>query len=235
MYVYRGSEQIGYFFVLSIMFSLASLPFMYSYSFIVKSELIGFIMFFIINVLACFSDMVIGFIAVFSQVTTTAHTYQMSSTTRNMMILRWVLAGIFPSINFKQSLFNIRLRSDPSCISAINMIMATTYSSTESWVSLNDPGIGMYLIIFACQIVFWWIVLTCIENRNKIKKYICCCCCCCNRKEKKSIYAIRKKKNDNSATISSEWDDSVCTIISIFLICKTFLYYCLFLYDLIET
>ncbi|CAF1280253.1 unnamed protein product [Rotaria sordida] len=203
--IYKGTEQISYFFLLYVMYSLASLPFMYSYSFIPESELIGFIMFLIVNVFACFFDMVLGFIAVFSQASPSSSTDKMGTTTQVMLILRLILAGFFPTVNFKQSLFNIRLRSDPTCVSVINSIMITNYSSDEPWTSLNEPGIGLQLVIFTVQIVVWWTILTCIENRVKIGQLICCCF---NRKEHMTIDRKRKQVNSNNSTMALEWNDS---------------------------
>ncbi|CAF2897084.1 unnamed protein product [Rotaria sp. Silwood2] len=206
VHIYQGTEQIGYFFLLYVMYSLTSLPFVYSYSFIPESELIGFIMFLIANVLACFFDMVLGFIAVFSQASPSSSPDQMSTTTQVMLILRSILAGFFPTVNFKQALFNIRLRSDATCVTAINSIMITNYSPDEPWTSIDQPGIGLQLVIFSAQTVFWWTILACIENRVKIGQSVCCCCL--NRKELKTINRKRKQMNGNDSTIALEWDDS---------------------------
>ncbi|CAF4073177.1 unnamed protein product, partial [Rotaria sp. Silwood2] len=206
VHIYQGTEQIGYFFLLYVMYSLTSLPFVYSYSFIPESELIGFIMFLIANVLACFFDMVLGFIAVFSQASPSSSPDQMSTTAQVMLILRSILAGFFPTVNFKQALFNIRLRSDATCVTAINSIMITNYSPDEPWTSIDQPGIGLQLVIFSAQTVFWWTILACIENRVKIGQFVCCCCL--NRKELKTINRKRKQMNGNDSTIALEWDDS---------------------------
>ncbi|CAF3479865.1 unnamed protein product [Rotaria sp. Silwood1] len=151
--------------------------------------------------------MVLGFIAVYSQASPSSSAVKMGTTTQVMLNLRLVLAGFFPTVNFKQSLFNIRLRSDPTCISAINAIMITNYSPDEPWTSINEPGIGLQLVIFSAQIVFWWIILTCIENRVKIGQYICCCCCF-KRKEHRLSDRQRNQVNNNNSTMALEWDDS---------------------------
>ncbi|CAM4813346.1 unnamed protein product [Rotaria magnacalcarata] len=203
--IYQGTAQIGYFFLLYVMFSLASLPFMYSYSFIPQSELIGFIMFLMLNVLVCFIDMVFGFIALFSQASPSASLTEIGTTARSMLIIRGILAGIFPTINFKQALYSIRLRSDPNCISAINAIMVTNYSPDVPWTSLNQPGIGLQLVIFAGQIVLWWIFLACIENRTSLREYVCCCF---NRKKRNAINSKREQACSNDSMDAPEWDDS---------------------------
>ncbi|CAF3603781.1 unnamed protein product [Rotaria socialis] len=203
--IYQGTAQIGYFFLLYVMFSLASLPFMYSYSFIPQSELIGFIMFLMLNALVCFIDMVFGFIALFSQASPSASLTEIGTTARSMLILRALLAGIFPTINFKQALYNIRLRSDPNCISAINAILITNYSPDVPWASLNEPGIGLQLVIFAGQMVVWWIFLACIENRTSMRKYVCCCF---NRKKRNATNRKKEQAYSSDSTDALEWDDS---------------------------
>ncbi|CAM4928643.1 unnamed protein product [Rotaria socialis] len=203
--IYQGTAQIGYFFLLYVMFSLASLPFMYSYSFIPQSELIGFIMFLMLNALVCFIDMVFGFIALFSQASPSASLTEIGTTARSMLILRALLAGIFPTINFKQALYNIRLRSDPNCISAINAILITNYSPDVPWASLNEPGIGLQLVIFAGQMVLWWIFLACIENRTSMRKYVCCCF---NRKKRNATNRKKEQAYSSDSMDALEWDDS---------------------------
>ncbi|CAF3411038.1 unnamed protein product [Rotaria socialis] len=203
--IYQGTAQIGYFFLLYVMFSLASLPFMYSYSFIPQSELIGFIMFLMLNALVCFIDMVFGFIALFSQASPSASLTEIGTTARSMLILRALLAGIFPTINFKQALYNIRLRSDPNCISAINAILITNYSPDVPWASLNEPGIGLQLVIFAGQMVLWWIFLACIENRTSMREYVCCCF---NRKKRNATNRKKEQAYSSDSMDALEWDDS---------------------------
>ena len=172
-----------------------------------NSELIGFIMFLIINVIGCFLDMVLGFIGVFSQARSSSTANEMSTTARVMTILRWVLSGLLPSINFKHALFNIRLRSDPTCVSAINTIMITTFSSEEPWISLNEPGVGLQLLIFVAQTVTWWMILVCIEKRAEITRYDGCCCVRNRQKRKEKNHA-----NAVEVAVPLDWNDSVRTI-----------------------
>ncbi len=127
-----------------IMYSLASLPLIYVYSFNPKSELTGFINFFVVNVVVCFLDMVLAFMALFSQgqspSTTVVRVSRLSQMTNN---IRWVVAVVFPTVNFKRALFNIRLKSSQECISAVNSLMLTNYSYTEPGLSLREPGVGI--------------------------------------------------------------------------------------------
>jgi len=159
------------------MFSLASLPLIYVYSFSPKSELIGFVAFFVVNLIGIFFDMILDFISVFSQ----AQAQNATSSTKLstiMVNLTWVAAVLFPSVNLKDALFNIRLKSNPGCISSLNSLFFTSYSTTGSWMSFSSPGLGASFVIFCGQIIFWWIILLLIENGTNIKLGCRRCCKC---------------------------------------------------------
>jgi hypothetical protein len=175
----------------------------YVYSFIPKSELIGFITFFIINVIACFFDMVLHFIAVFSQAQALGAT-SITNLATVMNNLTWVLVVIFPCVTFKRALFNIRLKSNSACDSSLNSLMFTDYSYTEPWMSAREPGLGIQFIIFCAQMIFWWIVLILIENGTHLK-LICRRSCCCNNDLKKT-----DGDDGTDAVASNQWNDTVC-------------------------
>ena len=198
-----------------MMYSLASLPFIYVFAFAPKSELIGFITFFVINVIACFFDMILSFISVFSQVQSTSGSGQ-TKLSSVMSIISWILVVLFPSVNFKRALFNIRLKSSPDCISALNALLYTDYSSTEGWMTFRIPGLGASFIIFCAQMIFWWIILAVIENKRTIN--LCCQKCCkCNKDlmeidDHKPEPSLKSDWDDGGkeSVVSSSWNDAVC-------------------------
>ena len=161
-----------------MLYCLASLPLIYCYSFSPRSELLGFINFFVINIVACFFDMVLVFLALFSQSQSSSAGTRVTPLTRMTNLIRWIIAVLFPSVNLKRSLFNIRLHTTEDCILAVNGIMLTDYSITEPWLSLREPGIGIQAVIFCAQILFWWIVLILIESGGSIKLGCRRCCGC---------------------------------------------------------
>ncbi|CAF3058575.1 unnamed protein product [Rotaria sp. Silwood2] len=191
--IYVPDQHIGYFFLMFVLYSLASLPFIYVYSFIPGTELIGFIIFFIVNVLVCFLDVVLGFIGVFSGSQALPDGTLVNRTGTLMTNIRWVLSVLFPTVNLKHALFNIRLRSSDSCIAAVNSVMGTNYSSSEPWMSLNEPGLGIQFLIFIGQIIFWWFIVILIEELWKI---------CL----KKMRYCSKRQKQTVTTTI--EWNDT---------------------------
>jgi hypothetical protein len=214
VYVYVNAAQGGYFFLMILMYCLASLPLIYVFSFAPSSELIGFIMFFVINVIACFFDMILTFIAVFSQAQTTTATgaTKLSTILTN---LTWVLAVLFPSVNFKHALFNIRLKTNSDCVSSLNSLFFTSYSTDEPWMSTKTPGVGAAFLIFCAQIIFWSIILVLIENGTSIKFGCRKCCCKCD----KDLEEINDSNQSNSINLRvpsnrSAWDDEDDTTVS---------------------
>ncbi|CAF4744310.1 unnamed protein product [Rotaria sp. Silwood1] len=161
--IYITDQHMGYLFLMFILYSLASLPFIYVYSFIPGTELIGFIIFFIVNVLVCFLDVVLGFIGVFSGSKPLPDGTLVNRTGTIMTNIRWVLSALFPTVNLKHALFNIRLRSSDLCIAAVNSVMGTNYSSNEPWMSLSEPGLGIQFLIFIGQMIFWWFIVIFLE------------------------------------------------------------------------
>ena len=188
-----------------LMYCSASLPLIYLYSFNPKSALIGFINFFIINVIACFLDMVMAFMALFSQgqLNSVTRLTRLTTITNN---IRWVIAVIFPSVNFKRALFNIRLKSNSECTSALNSILLTNYTVDESWSSLREPGLGLQILVFSLQTIVCWLLLILIEQRHSIKLRWRHCCGCDNQLEETHT---EKSLDRDMGTPATSWDDSV--------------------------
>jgi hypothetical protein len=175
-----------------MVYSLASLPFIYVYSFIPMSESVSLIIYIIINILLIFMDMVLGFVVVFLQGQAATNTGGMSSQAVTMTNIRLVLSILFPIVNLKHALFNIHLRSSDTCVSSVNLILGTSYSSTEPWMSVHDPGLGIPFIIFISQMVGWWLILMIIEQSDRICSRRSCCC-----------------SDNNPPMVTTEWNDSV--------------------------
>ena len=196
---------MGYFFLMILMHCLASLPLIYVYSFNPRSALIGFINFFVVNVIVCFLDMVMAFMALFSQSQLSAP-IRLTKLTRVTIIVRWVTAVIFPSVNFKRALFNIRLKSSKECISALNSILLANYDVDGSWPSLREPGLGLQILIFLLQTITWWLLLTIIERRRSMNLQLRRYCGC-----DKPLEETRTEEpaHDDVKKVPTSWDDSV--------------------------
>ncbi|CAF2249794.1 unnamed protein product [Rotaria magnacalcarata] len=192
--IYVSNQHIGYFFLIFLLYSLTSLPFVYVYSFIPGTELIGFVIYFIVNVLVCFVDVVLGFIGVFSGSKTLPNGTKVNQTGTLMTNIRWILSALFPTVNLKHALFNIRLRSSDRCVGPVNSVMGTNYSLSESWLSLSEPGLGMQCLIFIGQSIFWWFIVMFIEEGWKIGW-------------KKMQYCFKRQQQQSARRKTNEWND----------------------------
>ncbi|CAF1233873.1 unnamed protein product [Adineta ricciae] len=173
--VFRESAAMGMFFFMWFMYVLASLPFVYVFSFIPKSSIMAFTNFFIINVIVCVVDAVASSVAVFTKNDNPA-----AGPTRTVTIItniRWIFAALLPSINLKHAISNILLHSNNDCIAVSNAMVGTKLSINEPWLSKQRPGVGSEFIIFIVQILFWWIILMIVENRLRIRQAWQRCCC----------------------------------------------------------
>jgi hypothetical protein len=71
-------------------------------------------------------------------------------------------------------------------------------------MAAREPGLGIQFIIFCAQIIFWWILLTLIENGTHLKLTCRRSCCCDNDLEKID-------GEDGAVTVApNQWNDTVC-------------------------
>lgn len=201
MRIYRNGEATGYFFLLLFLYTLASLPFAYCFSFIPRTSIIGFTNFFIINVIANVVDAVINSFTVFSR--GGSDDVRPSRAYTAVSFVRWILAILLPSVNLKQSLANSQLHENRQCVSIFNALVGTSFATDETWRSTSRPGVGAQILIFCLQCIFWIIVLILIENKLQVRRFfrkICCCCC-------------KKKSNAVSLEKSVRWNDAVSDVV----------------------
>jgi hypothetical protein len=177
-----------------LLYSLASIPFIYAYSLLSMTESVALIFFVIVNIIIIFIDMVLGFVVVFlqGQTTSVSSNNSLTSGASSMTYIRLVLSLLFPTVNLKHALFNIHLRSSTTCVSSVNSVLGTSYSASEPWMSMNIPGLGLPVVIFVGQMVVWWLIIWFVEQYNRICRSRSGCC-----------------HNSNGHETSSDWNDSV--------------------------
>lgn len=159
-----------------MLYSLASLPYIYAYSLIPMTESVGLILYIIVNILVCFLDMVLGFVVVFLQGQTISLSKKMTHGAVAMTNIRLVMSILFPTVNLKHALFNIHLRSSDTCVTAVNSVLGTSYSSNEAWLSMYEPGLGIQVVIFFSQMIGWWLIIMFIEQSNRLCQSRSRCC-----------------------------------------------------------
>lgn len=170
VHAFESSTATGILFFMLFMYVLASLPFVYVFSFASKSSIMAFTNFFILNIIVCVVDAVIASVPVFMQNKTPEN--GPSKIFKIIEIIRTIFAVLLPSINCKHAISNILLRDDSTCIEIANAVQGTKLETNEKWLSKNRPGVGTELIIFCAQAIFWFIVLILIEKKIK-----CSCSC----------------------------------------------------------
>ena len=160
---------------------------------------VALILFIIVNIIVVFLDMVLGFVVVFLQGQTISSDSSSSSSNSTMTTgaqamtyVRLILSLIFPSVNLKHGLYNIHLRSSSSCVTNVNSVLGTSYSASEPWMSMNLPGLGLPVVIFVAQMIFWWVFIWMIERFNGMCQSKSGCC-----------------QSNNQHEVTNDWDDSV--------------------------
>jgi hypothetical protein len=171
------------------MYTLASLPFAYVFSFIPKTSIMGFTNFFILNVIICVIDAVINSFPVFMSNSTPSSGPSKSYTA--ITNLRYVFAFLLPTVNLKHALSNLILHANNDCITVNNAMLGTSFSTTAAYMSTQKPGVGTEFILFCIQIALWWLILCAIENRLRIRQ---CCQRCCS---------------EDDSMLTGGWNDSV--------------------------
>jgi hypothetical protein len=157
-------------------------------------EAVGLILYIIVNILICFLDMVLGFVVVFLQGQTVPGSIATKMTPGSIAMtnIQLVISILFPTVNLKHALFNIHLRSSNTCVTDVNAVLGTNYSSTEPWMSINEPGLGLQVVIFVSQMIGWWLIIIFIEQFYRICRRRSGCC-----------------YNSNAQTMTNYWNDSV--------------------------
>ena len=169
------------------MYVLASLPFVYVFSFISKSSIMAFTNFFILNIILSLFDTIIALFPIFSQNSNPSN--GPSSSYNIIYIIRMIFAVLLPTVNFKHAVSNLILHENTQCIRISNAIVGTKFAINGPWFETNRPGIGTEFILFCVQTIFWTIVLIIIENRLRIKQF------------------YSRQRNDQNE--SDQWNDSV--------------------------
>ncbi len=152
---------IGYVILILVVSSFSWPLYGYCWANYFKSDVNAFVILIVLLFMASFFDVVFAFIQIFnnlSHVNDTTVTFY-SPVTFMMYILRILLSILFPNVTIKRQLFNFRLRTNRDCIFTLNNVIKSNYSYDSAYTDIQEPGIGLFLIIsflqlFACIIIF---------------------------------------------------------------------------------
>nr|APD26552.1 ATP-binding cassette transporter subfamily A member 3-like X2 protein [Brachionus koreanus] len=115
-----GDETLGYLFFLLFISSFSWTILSFIWSFLFKSEIIGFVVLVIILGFAAFLDIIWTFLEIL---------ILNGSNTRNtgadfIYALRIIFALVFPNVTIKRAMYNLKIRSNKFCIDAANDVLA---------------------------------------------------------------------------------------------------------------
>ena len=186
--------QIDYL-LLVLIFSAFSWPILaYIWTFLFKSEVIGFVVLVIVLGIGAFLDMAWAFIQIIVEVTAATNGTSTSSSTNTFFIaFRWLLTIIFPNVTIKRAIFDLKINNNSYCISSLNTYIFSKYktfiltiqifelisikyifwkikadySASTPLYSTTEPGIGIFLIISVIQFIAFTIILVFIESKPR--------------------------------------------------------------------
>ncbi|CAF0703608.1 unnamed protein product [Brachionus calyciflorus] len=156
-----GNETLGYFFLLLLLSCFSWCTLSYIWSFLFKSEIIGFVVLVIMLGFAAFLDIIWNFVELL--VLNGAKTSNAGADF--FSALRIIMALVFPNVTIKRGLYNLKIRSNKYCIDAVNGVLATNLTYSETHSSFSEPGIGMEFLFCAIQFIVMNLVLFVMESK----------------------------------------------------------------------
>lgn len=120
IYPMVNNSSFFYTCLIFIISSLSWCPLAYLTSFIFKSDIMSFIVLFIILSVAAFLDMIWSFVELFINIDTSG---QLSTASNILNVLRFFFAFLFPNVTIKRALYNIKINKNLYCINTLNTIL----------------------------------------------------------------------------------------------------------------
>nr|UOU03317.1 ATP-binding cassette subfamily A3-like 4 [Brachionus rubens] len=138
-----------FFFMIISSFTWSALSYIWSYLF--KSDIVGFVVLFIVLSFATLVDMIcvlLGFFDATSAVDpTSGETGTMGEIAK---AIRIILIIFCPNIAIKRAVFNLKLQNTPICFGLLNILFQSKLSAENSGFDFNEPGIGKFAILNIC-------------------------------------------------------------------------------------
>jgi hypothetical protein len=124
IFAISNDSEIFYLLLLFIS-SLLSWPiYAYIWTFIFKSEITGSIFFAVLNGFAALIDLILVFLYYLIQYSASIKKTSTSNPSEQAItILRWILAGIFPSVTIKRGIYDLKLLKNENCITFSNQVL----------------------------------------------------------------------------------------------------------------
>jgi hypothetical protein len=123
-YVIANTQNLGYFFLLLFFstFSWTTLAYLWSYVF--RSEIVGFIVLLIVLSLGAFMDSIWTFLVLLVQ---TDASIANGPAYYAILVVQWTLTFLLPNITVKRGLYNFKIRDNAFCIDNLNRLLKSEY------------------------------------------------------------------------------------------------------------
>lgn len=156
----RDGYTLAYMFLFMVISSFSWATLSYVWSFLFKSDVVGFIVLLLVLGFACLFDMTAGYLRFFD----IAISGGGGTLTRISDVIRYIFAFLFPNIAVKRAMFNLKLQKLPICYPILNFAFKDNYRNV-SGLAFSDPGIGKYALLNAFNFGFGLIIIFLVESR----------------------------------------------------------------------
>ena len=125
IYAFASDETLGYVFLLFLFSAYSWCAVAYISSFFFKSDIVNFIILFIVLSVAGFLDMIWSFVQLFMNIQQPGRP---NVTSTIMMVLKIIFALIFPNVTVKRGLYNLKIRKNNFCINSLEYLFNSKYT-----------------------------------------------------------------------------------------------------------
>ena len=119
-----GNESLGYFYLLLLFSSFSWCTLAYIWSFLFKSDIIGFVVLAIILGFAAFLDVIWIFVQL---LIINSNNNQANGASNFIYAIRVIFLLLFPNVITKRGLYDLKIRSNSYCISSANTVLASKF------------------------------------------------------------------------------------------------------------
>jgi hypothetical protein len=120
LYAFASSSNAsGYYFLMLLFSSLAWCPYAYLWSFLFKSDIVGFVFLVILLCFLAFLDMILTFVIILL----VGGSGSQTGGSRLIGLVRGIFALVFPNITAQRGIFNIKVQANEYCIDANNLYL----------------------------------------------------------------------------------------------------------------
>ncbi len=124
LYAIAGdSSNLGYFFLLLFFSSFSWCTYAYIWSFFFKSDIVSFILLFLVLAVVTFFYDVLTFV----QVLFVDYSSRVTFVSASMSLVRLLLVLIFPNLTIMRGMYDLKIRNNKFCIAAVNKALAGLY------------------------------------------------------------------------------------------------------------